>query len=92
MQYMSKMTAYVSSDTTSCITYPTYLAWAESYMHRHYPGEYSPVHMPIAARERMLAAAGVVSTHLYMRGIDVYVSLNIADARKFITARLTYNM
>ena len=61
-------------------------------MRRHHPDEYSSIKMPVTAREHMLINAGVVATTLYMRGVDVYVSLNIVDARKFIIARLTYNM
>ena len=61
-------------------------------MHRHHPGEYSPIKMPVTAREHMLTDAGVVATTLYMQGVDVHVSLNIVDARKFTIARLMYNM
>lgn len=80
-----------SSTVVHVIPYSTYLAWSEMYMHKHHPGEYSPVKMPVDAQQHMITEAGVTPT-LEFQGQDVYVKLNIVDARKFTVARLMYNM
>ena len=73
------------------IPYSTYLTWTETYMHKHHPGKYSRIKMPVDAQQHMITEAGVTIT-LKFQGQDVYVKLNIVDARKFTVARLMYNL